>query len=210
MHGGGPLRATRTLSSRTWILMLIAGAPTACATGAPSPAVDETGGLTVAPLDAGPAPPADTYEPFPTFDSDSPDFGPREDTTAPDVEPAAMPAQLTLGHAHSCARLVDGTVRCWGSNAAGELGDGTQKSRGWAMPVRGLSGIAEVNAPSGARRTCARAVDGTLKCWGSLAELDLPERCRFGDPPDWFPCTTSPMVLDAPPGVVELAQGLAI
>ena len=33
-------------------------------------------------------------------------------------------AALSLGKDHSCARLRDGEVACWGSNEFGQLGDG--------------------------------------------------------------------------------------
>src|SRR2546430_3191985 len=32
---------------------------------------------------------------------------------------------VDLGAFYSCALLQDGTVRCWGDNSTGELGDGT-------------------------------------------------------------------------------------
>jgi alpha-tubulin suppressor-like RCC1 family protein len=38
-------------------------------------------------------------------------------------------AQIALGAAFSCAWLEDATVSCWGSNRAGQLGDGTQADR---------------------------------------------------------------------------------
>jgi alpha-tubulin suppressor-like RCC1 family protein len=193
-------------ASITFAILASIGSLAGCATGTPQGRSDDSGIVQATPPDA-PTPQEDAPDPFPTFDTEAPDFGPREDTAMPDVGPAAAAAQLSLGHAHSCARLVDGSVRCWGSNAAGELGDGTKKSRSYAAPVVGLTGVAEVSAPSGQRRTCARTVDGGVSCWGTLPDLDNPERCLFGDPADWSGCTTSPLPYDAPPGIVELAQG---
>ena len=31
-------------------------------------------------------------------------------------------AEIALGGSHSCARLTDATVRCWGANVVGQLG----------------------------------------------------------------------------------------
>jgi alpha-tubulin suppressor-like RCC1 family protein len=40
---------------------------------------------------------------------------------------------LALGRAHSCARLVNGAISCWGVNNFGQLGDGSTLLR--AAPV---------------------------------------------------------------------------
>jgi alpha-tubulin suppressor-like RCC1 family protein len=41
---------------------------------------------------------------------------------------------LTAGTAHTCGRTTNGSLYCWGGNAFGQLGDGTQSDR--ATPVR--------------------------------------------------------------------------
>ncbi len=92
-------------------------------------------------------------------------------TTNPRTTPTAVPgltgvAQLTAGEFHTCARLTDGTVRCWGNNDYAQCGDDTQGiARTSPVTVRGLSGVAEIAA--GGYHTCARLTDGTLRCWGS-------------------------------------------
>jgi alpha-tubulin suppressor-like RCC1 family protein len=40
---------------------------------------------------------------------------------------------LGVGGQHSCALLKDRTLRCWGDNGTGQLGDGTQTAS--AAPV---------------------------------------------------------------------------
>ena len=41
-----------------------------------------------------------------------------------------------MGIDHSCARLMDGSLRCWGSNDEGQLGDGTLEQRATPTAVR--------------------------------------------------------------------------
>ena len=41
---------------------------------------------------------------------------------------------LSGGGAHTCGVTPNGSIYCWGANASGQLGDGTQTDR--AAPVR--------------------------------------------------------------------------
>jgi len=75
----------------------------------------------------------------------------------------ARPVQIAVGTDHTCARMSDTTVRCWGDNQYGQLGDGTRVAR--AQPVAAtIAGAVDVQA--GDRFTCARRQDGTVLCWG--------------------------------------------
>jgi alpha-tubulin suppressor-like RCC1 family protein len=84
--------------------------------------------------------------------------------------------QLGVGGAHSCARIADGTVRCWGSNFAGELGTGMVSDAGFdggngAIPgTPTVTGVARV-AAGGVGQTddfsCAVLAGGSASCWGS-------------------------------------------
>jgi alpha-tubulin suppressor-like RCC1 family protein len=65
--------------------------------------------------------------------------------------------------AHTCAVLASGAVECWGSNAFGQLGDGTTTDR-YAPETVIASGAAAVTC--GTRHTCALMLDGTVRCWG--------------------------------------------
>jgi alpha-tubulin suppressor-like RCC1 family protein len=37
--------------------------------------------------------------------------------------------QVAAGAEHACARTYDGAVYCWGANASGQIGDGTNVTR---------------------------------------------------------------------------------
>lgn len=82
--------------------------------------------------------------------------------------PSVSFAEVSLGHGHTCARLDDGTVRCWGWNLDGETGNGaTGDDHGPAAPaqVRDVEGAAQVCV--GFSYSCARLRDGTAECWGN-------------------------------------------
>ena len=84
--------------------------------------------------------------------------------------------QVSLAHRHTCARLTNARVRCWGGNTFGQLGDGTTTSR--LLPrlvVAGngsgpLEDVAQVVA--GEQHTCARKV-GQARLYRSFRERML-------------------------------------
>jgi alpha-tubulin suppressor-like RCC1 family protein len=75
-------------------------------------------------------------------------------------------AELATGALNTCARMSDGTVWCWGSNAEGELGVGTTSTVPQTTPTRvpGLMNVAQIAL--GVRHACALLTDGTARCWG--------------------------------------------
>ena len=80
---------------------------------------------------------------------------------------------IAVGSTHSCAITHAGGVKCWGYNAGGQLGDGTNVSRRQPVAVSGLSqGVRAIAADSaregepGAGHTCALTRAGGVKCWG--------------------------------------------
>lgn len=84
---------------------------------------------------------------------------------------ASEPSVLVAGSYHACALMADSTVRCWGSNAWGQLGTATFEDASRPVPVRGLEGVAQIAAADNS--TCARMNDGTVRCWGDNAYCQL-------------------------------------
>jgi len=72
---------------------------------------------------------------------------------------------IASGYDQSCAVLADGTVKCWGYNNAGQLGNGSNTESDSPVTVSGLTGATAIAA--GYDFTCAVLSDGTARCWGA-------------------------------------------
>jgi alpha-tubulin suppressor-like RCC1 family protein len=72
--------------------------------------------------------------------------------------------EVAAGYFNTCARLADGTARCWGLNNYGQLGDGTTATRTTPTPVRLAAPAAEVRV--GVAFACARLTTQAIQCWG--------------------------------------------
>jgi alpha-tubulin suppressor-like RCC1 family protein len=98
---------------------------------------------------------------------------------------------------HACALLTDGTVWCWGRNANGQLGDGTNIDASAPVEVEGLSNATAVSA--GGLYTCAIRSDQTVACWGADGSGQLGD----GSNTD----SNTPVAVQTLTGVTSLAAG---
>ena len=97
-----------------------------------------------------------------------------DDDVPSDFPPITMGgpvAELAVGHAQACARLVNGGMRCWGQDTYGSLGYGQvyQPDVDDSTPAE-LGDIAlgatAVQMGVGAIHSCAVVLGGKLRCWG--------------------------------------------
>lgn len=72
---------------------------------------------------------------------------------------------ITAGQEHSCGIRTDGSLRCWGNNWVGMLGDNTQNQRLVPTAISGGGTWKQVSASHG-QHTCAVRTDDTVRCWG--------------------------------------------
>ncbi|GAA3107733.1 S8 family serine peptidase [Streptosporangium carneum] len=75
---------------------------------------------------------------------------------------------VAAGTAHSVALLSGGTVKAWGDNSQGQLGDGTTTDRTSPVTVFGLTGVSQVS--SRADHVLALLTSGTVKAWGDNSQ----------------------------------------
>ena len=95
---------------------------------------------------------------------------------------------IAAGTDFTCARLDNATVKCWGDNAQGQLGQGDSTDRGDAAGEMGDSlpavslgtGRTATTVAAGRFHTCARLDNGQLKCWG----FNLNGRLGLGNTAD--------------------------
>jgi alpha-tubulin suppressor-like RCC1 family protein len=83
----------------------------------------------------------------------------------------ALGSRIAAGVAgnHVCAVKEDGTVRCWGSNSSGQLGNGTGGAGQFsASPVTVGSNLTDAVAVAvGTAHSCALRATGSVACWGA-------------------------------------------
>lgn len=74
---------------------------------------------------------------------------------------------IAAGTRYGLALRKDGTVWAWGSNSAGQLGDGTLQERHAPIQVKDMNGVKAVSA--GTAYSMALLGDGTIRAWGNNA-----------------------------------------
>ena len=92
---------------------------------------------------------------------------------------------------HTCALLTDGSLKCWGWNDSGQLGNGTTTNSSIPVFVTGITNAISVSA--GELHTCAVLSGGSVKCWGSNTSGQLGDGSSLsqGVTPSYIPVTVT-------------------
>jgi len=76
-------------------------------------------------------------------------------------------AQVVMGNAHTCVLTNDNSVKCWGDNQDGQLGDGNIPTDSY-LPVTPIGLESQVTSLSaGHYYSCATTESGSVLCWGN-------------------------------------------
>ena len=112
------------------------------------------------------------------------DFNPAFSPTPLAVIGISNAVQLVVGRdgGHACARLSDGSAKCWGFGNLGQLGNSAFASSPTPVVVTGLTGTQELIA--GNRHSCALLATAAVKCWGAnqLDQIGTPPSAAYNVP----------------------------
>lgn len=130
--------------------------------------------------------------------------------TPQDADLVDFPVQsVVAGGGHTCAISETGAMYCWGSNSAGQIGDGTHGGERLPTEVAGLAPGVEQMALGGSF-TCALKTDGVVTCWGYNVRGQLgqgsnegPEICTSSLLLVPQPCSTIPIDV---PGLTDVGS----
>jgi len=94
---------------------------------------------------------------------------------------AKDPTSIAAGEHFTCGVTKSGSVKCWGENKNGELGNNATTSSLIPTPVVGLpSDIVGISAAES--EACALSASGTIRCWGAHAKDGPFDKSSIGQP----------------------------
>lgn len=93
-------------------------------------------------------------------------------------QPLGQAVRVVAAGESSCALMADSSVRCWGANRAGQLGNGNLADQPFASTVS-MEGSATpltsvIDIAMGGGHACALRADRSVYCWGAVTRDGPP------------------------------------
>jgi alpha-tubulin suppressor-like RCC1 family protein len=110
---------------------------------------------------------------------------------------------VSSGALTSCALATTGQAYCWGSNIAGQVGDGTTTNKAVPTPVSGghtFVSLTVANVNSFLYMACGVQPDGAALCWGfnpAVGSKHFTDTCMVANNP--YSCSLVPRSVEDPP-----------
>jgi alpha-tubulin suppressor-like RCC1 family protein len=109
--------------------------------------------------------------------------------------------QASAGGAHSLVLSSDGTVRAWGGNDSGQLGDGTLGNHLTPERVTGIRAPSVTGISAGEKFAVAPGSDGSVWAWGS------DDAGQLGNEPTASPVTRPVETTGMDSGITQVSAG---
>lgn len=123
-----------------------------------------------------------------------------------------MAIDIAIGRGHICAVLDNFKVKCWGDNSSGQLGqNNTMRVNKPALlpPIYLGTDFKVVQVAAGNGHTCARSLNGAVKCFGNNSQMQAGESDtsrKIGSDAGSNNMNTAPTVIAS--GVSDLQAGI--
>ncbi len=79
----------------------------------------------------------------------------------------AFVSQISVGQESACAVISDASIRCWGTNSTGELGDLRYAFEPLPKKMDFLPGLGSYSFTPSTGLSCGSVSNGTVRCWGA-------------------------------------------
>jgi hypothetical protein len=105
------------------------------------------------------------FKPPPKEDAGGGGIDAESEIDAPPAATELKADKVVVGDHTSCALMIDATLRCWGKNSEGQLGNGTTADSPTPVKVN-LTGVKDIVL--GTKHACALLDDASVTCWGRI------------------------------------------